>query len=188
VPHQPPHPPHDLHLRLPTPQMKRSTSSTSLPTTPPSPTNWFGLSCLNSGEERPNTSGVVDEDTRIMVRMTAAIQGDHQATKVLLPSGSCSANVSVPHKRCYAPIGADALMAFCSSRADHHPSVCYTGERSTAQVTPDCQPTPEIPLAVTLTASPTWPKTNSRVQRSPTSRHHQTYDQANQLSQIHQPS
>lgn len=89
--------------------------------------------------------------------------GDHQVTKVLLPSGFCSANVSVPHKALLHTHGADTLMAFCSSKADHHTSVCCTGERSTARVTPDCQLTPEIPLAVSTSTSPIKPKTQSGV-------------------------
>jgi hypothetical protein len=78
--------------------------------------------------------------------MTATIQVAPRPPEVLLPSGFCSANVSVPQGSCYATIWADTLLAFCPSRADHHSPLCCTGESAQPRASPKLPTSPQISL------------------------------------------
>lgn len=111
----------------------------------PSPTDRFGSSDLNEGEERPNTSGCRGRRRASYGSYDGCIQGSSQATRALLPSGSCSANVSVPRERCYAPPEPILSWRFSSSRAHHPTPVCCTGR--------DAQPVARLP---------TYPRNPSR--------------------------
>jgi hypothetical protein len=83
------------------------------------------------------------------------IQNSPQTTGVLLPSGSCSADASVPGGHCYATIQADTLLAFSSSKADHHLPVRCTGENAQFSSCPEFyHSTPDILRVVTTLTSP----------------------------------
>lgn len=89
------------------------------------------------------------------------IQNSPQNTWVLLSSGSCSTNVSVPGGYCYVTRLVDTLLVFAPSRADHHLSVRCAGENEHFSGCPaSCHSTPDILRVVTIPISPTKPRSD----------------------------
>lgn len=91
---------------------------------------------------------------------SGSYDGDHpeqpQTTKVLLPSGLYSANVSVPHDCCYAPTWPILSWRFVPpGPITTHPSVVRVKNAQSPGCPNNCHPTPDILPVVTNPASPT---------------------------------
>ena len=135
------------------------TSSASLLTTLSSPTRWFGLSYLDSGKERPNTSGVVDEDARIMVRMMASIQATTRSPRSCCLQGFAPPTCPFPIRRCYTPMGPILSWRFVPPRPiTTRPSVVQVKEAQ-----PESPPTANSPQKSLSPFRPPPPQSSQRL-------------------------